>query len=77
MHPADELPTVPHDAPVLDALMQLHDHDVVGVVRDGTVVGLVDRARADAALRRLQQLRREGRTPPPPGAPAPVPEVDR
>ena len=77
MHPADELPTVPHDAPVVDALMQLHDHDVVGVVRDGAVVGLVDRARADAALRRLQRLRRQGHTPPPSDAPAPVPESDR
>jgi Zn-dependent protease/CBS domain-containing protein len=56
---AEDLPAVPHDAPVLDALLQLHDHEVVAVVRDGAVVGLVDRARADAALRRLQRLRRE------------------
>lgn len=60
MVPAGVLPTVPHDVPVLDVLMQLHDHDVVAVVRDDEVVGLVDRARADAALRRLQQLRRQG-----------------
>lgn len=58
MVPTAELPTVDHDAPVLDALQQLHDHDVVGVVDGTMVVGLVDRARADAALRRLQQLRR-------------------
>lgn len=59
MVPVADLPTVTHDAPVLDALTQLHEHDVVGVVRDGDVVGLVDRARAHAALRRLQQLRRQ------------------
>ena len=64
MVPVSELSTVAHDAPVLDALSRLHDHDVVGVVRDGEVVGLVDRARAHAALRRLQQLRRQRRAAP-------------
>ena len=75
MLPTDELPTVAHVAPVLDALTRLHDHDVLGVERDGEVVGLVDRARAHAALRRLQQLRREGHTDPA-TAGATTPETD-
>lgn len=69
MVPAHDLPTIDHDAPVLDALLQLQDHDVVAVVRDATVVGLVDRGRADAALQRLRQRRRL-RDVAPPGASA-------
>ena len=59
MVPTADLHTVPHDLPVVDALQHMHDHDVIGVERDGAVVGIVDRSRADAALKRLQRLRRE------------------
>lgn len=51
----DAVPRVPHDAPLLDALHHLHDHDVVAVTRDEQVVALVDHARANALLRALER----------------------
>ncbi len=57
MRPVDELPRADHDEAVADVLVRLHDHDVLAVTRGDQVIGLVDRQRAHAALRRLQQLR--------------------
>lgn len=57
MRPVDQLPRAEHDEAVADVLVRLHDHDVIAVVRDDQVIGLVDRPRAREALRRLQQLR--------------------
>jgi Zn-dependent protease len=58
--PVPELPTVSHDAPVLKVLEDLRDATAVAIVREGQVVALVDRPRAEAALRRLRTARHEG-----------------
>jgi Zn-dependent protease len=60
MTPAEELPSAPKDAPLLDVVMQLQDHPILAIVENEVVLGVVDRHRADAAVRRLQRLSTSG-----------------
>jgi Zn-dependent protease len=56
MTPVADLPGVDRDAALLDLLVLLQEHPVVAITDGGDVVGVVDRRRAYAALRRLRRL---------------------